>query len=66
MDPKYPNVVVKLSGMDGNAFSIIARTLKAMRQAGVPAGEVDAFAKEAQAGDYDHLLQTCMRWVTTK
>lgn len=25
--------------------------------------EIDQFRKEATSGDYDHLLQTCMRWV---
>jgi len=35
----------------------------AMRLAGVPKAEVLAFYTEATSGDYDHLLQTCIRWV---
>lgn len=60
---KYPNIKVQLSGEDGNAFVVIGRTTRALRRAGVPDAEVDAFRDEAMAGDYDHLLQTAMRWV---
>jgi hypothetical protein len=28
---------------------------------GVPQAQIDAFMTEATAGDYDHLLQTCMQ-----
>ena len=60
---KYPDIEVRLSGEDGNAFFIIGRVSKALKQAGVPADEVDEFRSEAMSGDYDHLLQTCIRWV---
>jgi hypothetical protein len=33
-----------------------------MRGAGIPKDEIDAFFTEAKSGDYDHLLQTCVRW----
>jgi hypothetical protein len=33
-----------------------------MRQAKLPKSEIDEFMVEATAGNYDHLLQTCMRW----
>ena len=39
------------------------RVVREMRRAGVPRQEVDAFMAEATFGDYDHLLQTCKRWV---
>jgi hypothetical protein len=57
------NIEVNLSGEDGNAFAIIGRTTKEMRKAGVSKSEIDAFVKEATSGDYDHLIQTVMRWV---
>lgn len=62
-DCKYPNITVQLSGENGNVFSIIARVMRAMREAGVPAEEIQAFVKEAKSGDYDYVLQTVMRWV---
>ena len=39
------------------------RVVREMRRAGVPRQEVDAFMAEATFGDYDHLLETCKRWV---
>lgn len=62
---KYPNVNVRLVGEDGNAFSIIGRTRRALRLANVPNAEVEKFTKEATSGDYNHLLQTVMDWVNT-
>lgn len=60
---RHPEVQVRLSGEDGNAFFIIGRVRQALRQAGVSQEELDAFKEEAEAGDYDHLLRTVMRWV---
>jgi hypothetical protein len=64
MDPKYPDIEVPLTGQDGNGFFIIGRVGMALRKAGVDQAEVTEFRKEAMSGDYDHLLQTCMRWVS--
>ena len=61
---RYPDVMVPLSGEDGNAFFIIGRVGAAMRQAGVPNADIDAFRKDAMSGDYDNVLQTVMRWVS--
>jgi hypothetical protein len=61
--PRYADVQVRLSGEDGNAYSILGRTTAALRAAGVPQEEIDTFFAEATSGDYDHLLQTTMRWV---
>lgn len=61
--PKYPHIRVPLVGEDGNAFAIIGRVTKAMRQAGVGKADRDAFMAEAMSGDYDDLLWTCMQWV---
>lgn len=64
MDIKHPEVRVELSGSDGNAWMVMGKVGGALRKAGVPKAEIDAFYEEARNGDYDHLLQTCMRWVT--
>lgn len=61
--PKYPNVKVELIGTDGNAFAVLGKVQRALRQAGVDPDEVKLFLKEATAGDYDHVLQTVMAWV---
>ena len=63
MEPKYPQVDVELVGHNGNAFSIMGRVTLAMRRAGLSKEQIDEYRKEATAGDYDHLLQTTMRYV---
>jgi hypothetical protein len=63
MDPKYPHITVQLTGTDGNAFAILGRVSRALRQAGVSQAEREAFTQEATASNYDGLLQTVMRWV---
>lgn len=62
MTPKYPDIIVTLTGQDGNAFAILGRCREAARDAGLSDEEIAAFMNEAMSGDYDHLLQTAMRW----
>jgi hypothetical protein len=58
----YVKPVVKLVGEDGNAWNILSRVSRAMKAAGIPKAIIDQFIAEATAGDYDHLLQTVMRY----
>ena len=62
-EPRFPQVEVRLVGEDGNAFSIMARTKRAMRRAGVTKEEISAYLAEAASGDYNHLLAVTMRTV---
>ncbi len=61
---RYPKIHVRLVGTDGNAFAILGRVTNALREACVPGEEREEFLTQATAGDYDHLLATCSRWVT--
>jgi hypothetical protein len=54
---------VKLVGRDGNAWAILGRVVRAMRDAGVAETEIAEYMREATGGDYDHLLRTTMRYV---
>ena len=63
-DVRYPEGEVQLTGETGNAGAILARVLHALRRAGASPEDLDAFEREAASGDYDHLLQTCTRWVS--
>lgn len=65
-DVKHPEIVVELVGHDGNAFAVMGKVQKALRKADVPEEEVKEYLDEAMAGDYNHLLQTTMAWVTVK
>jgi pyrroline-5-carboxylate reductase len=63
-DVKYPEIEVQLTGGSGNAFAVLGAVKKALIKNGVSREEADQFFQEATAGDYDHLLQTCMKWVS--
>ena len=60
--PKY-DITVKLVGHDGNAFFILGKVQRALRDAKVNAEEIKAIMSEAMSGDYDDLLATCMKYV---
>lgn len=66
MLPKYPNITVNLTSINGNAFSLIGATVKALRVNHIPKEEIDAFKEEAMSGDYDHVIQTIMKTVETE
>ena len=55
-------VEVQLSGNDGNAYAILANARKAMRRAGIDQTIIEEYLKEAKSGDYDHLIQTTMKY----
>lgn len=63
MNIRHPEITVQLVGGDGNAVAILGAVQRAMRKAGLPKAELDAFMEEALAGDYTALLGTCCRWV---
>ena len=60
---KYPEIEVDLVGTDGNAFALIGKVRQSLKANGVSKQEIDDFSKEATSGNYNHLLQTCMKWV---
>lgn len=53
---------VQLTGHDGNAFAVLGRVREALRRGG-RRDLIEPFTAEATSGDYDHLLQTCHRYV---
>ncbi len=61
---KYPDIQVPLIGEDGNAFAIMGRVQRHLKENGVPKEEIEQYLKESQSGDYDNLLATTARWVT--
>jgi hypothetical protein len=65
-NPRYPGVVVQLTGEDANAFAIVGRVRRALKMAGVSPEELSEFSEDALSGDYDYVLQNCMAWVTVE
>ena len=61
---KYPEITVKLTGKDGNAFAVMGAVRRELKQADVSADEVDEYTKQSTSGDDDNLLQVAMSWVT--
>lgn len=64
MEIKYPEIEVKLVGNDGNAYAILGSMKRELQRGAVPQVEIKEFMDEAMSGDYNHLLRTCMNWVT--
>ena len=66
MKPKYSSIVIDfdLSGPGGNAFFILGRVKNGFDKNGVTDKEWEEFHKDATSGDYNHLLNTCRKWVT--
>lgn len=52
---------LELTSCDGNAFAILGAAQKSAERAGWTKAQIDEFLKEAKSGDYDHVLQTCMK-----
>ena len=65
--PQAPltNAVVQIIGKDSNAFVILGYVRRCILSSNHPE-LADDFMREATAGDYNHLLITCMRYVTIK
>ena len=62
--PKYPDIEVKLSGENGNAYVIMGRVKRAMRKGGLSKEQIDEYIAESTSGDYNNLLNTVFRFVT--
>lgn len=61
--PLFPHVHVQLTGADGNAMVIVGKVRRALDKHGVSGDVAETFVRQALSGDYDHVIQTCMRWV---
>ena len=53
----------KLTGEDGNVFSIIGRVRNALKKAGQRDKAIEFQTKAFNAGSYDEVLQLAMKYV---
>lgn len=60
----YPEIEVQLTGTDGNAGALMGEVAQALRHHRVDPLDIQEFRVECLSGDYNHLLTTCMKWVT--
>ncbi len=56
-------VIMELVGIDSHAIAILGTFSKNAYRQGWNKNEVSEVIKEATSGDYDHLLQTIMKYV---
>ena len=57
------NEKYSLIGIDGNAFSIMGYTRKAMKECKYKTEEIDAYVKDAMKSDYNHLLNVSIEQI---
>ena len=62
--PRFPDVVVKLTGANGNALNIVGMTRRALDRHGVSDDVVESYVRQALSGNYDKVLSTTLEWVT--
>lgn len=60
---KHPDIEVRLSGEDGNVFSVISRVQRALRRAGFPEDAEEFGSRAHSASSYDDVIQLAMRTV---
>ena len=58
--------IVRLIGMDGNAFAIMGRVRQALKNAGADKEYIDRYITEAMSGDYNHLLAVSMEYASVE
>ena len=63
MEPKHPNITVRLTGEDSNVFNIIGKVSKALKRSGLRAEAEEFTGKAFKSGSYDEVLQLCMMTV---
>lgn len=59
------DAVVQLTEQDGNAFVILGHVRRAILSSNRPE-LAEQFVVDATAGEYYHLLATCLRYVTVE
>ena len=62
MSTETTKPILELTGRDGNAMMILGKAQRVARQAGWAEGKVKLMLKEVTSGDYDHVLQTMMKY----
>ena len=62
MEVKF-DIDVQLTGVNGNVFSVMGTVRRALKRGGATPEQISEFQSDAMSGDYDHVLQTCMKWV---
>lgn len=57
---------MKLVGTDSNAYSIIAKTVRTLRKAGIPSSIIEDYRIKSTTGDYDNLICVTMQYIDAR
>lgn len=61
---KYPYITINLSKLEGeNAFTIIGKVTRILKESGVGKEELDEFFTQATASDYENVLSVYRMYV---
>jgi len=52
-----------LIGIDGNAYSLMGYTKRAMTETGFSKADTDKMIEDATSGDYNNLICVCDSWI---
>lgn len=52
-----------LTGVDGNAYSIMGYTMDAMKREKFEEGDIEQMLADATSGDYYNLIRVCSSWI---
>ena len=61
--PEYPDIKVKLTGLDSNPGTIMGVVTEALRKANVPREVINQWRLDAMSGTYNDLLNRAMELV---
>ena len=59
----FKKPIVKLSGINGNAFAVMGEVRRGLQKADATQKHIDKYLKEAMSGDYDNLLRVSREYV---
>jgi len=59
----FKKPTVKLSGINGNAFSVMTEVQRGLEKADAPPEHIINYIEEAMSGDYNNLLRVSMKYV---
>lgn len=63
LEPKYPDVHVKLTGLDSNTGTLMGAVSSALKAHGVRPAEITEFRLACMSGTYADALRTMGEWV---
>lgn len=65
-NPLFSNVVIDISGPQGNAYCILGTIYQVLHNAGYSKEEIDKIQKDMTSSNYEHLVDVAAKYITIK